>query len=91
MIKYIGKIALTILLLMNILGPICGLAIWYSDGEGFWKTYLFTCMIFGIIFITILLSMVVTLVFFEIWGYPVKIPFSNRTIWVKRKDLYKYE
>lgn len=35
MIKYLGKVALTIILFMNVIGPICGLAIWYSDGEGF--------------------------------------------------------
>lgn len=91
MIKYLGKVALTIILFMNVIGPICGLAIWYSDGEGFWKTYLFVCMIFGIGFIAILLFMLVLLIFFEIWGYPVTLPFTGRTRWVKRKDLDKYE
>ena len=81
MIKCLGKVALTIILFMNVIGPICGLAIWYSDGEGFWKTYLFICMVFGL----------VLLIFFEIWGYPVTLPFTSRTRWVKRKDLDKYE
>lgn len=91
MIKCLGKVALTIILFMNVIGPICGLAIWYSDGEGFWKTYLFVCMVFGIGFVAILLSMLVLLIFFEIWGYPVTLPFTGRTRWVKRKDLDKYE